>query len=79
MLVEVAETSAEYDREVKVSLYTQARVAEARLVDLVEECVEIYRNPSPQGYGETRRRWRGQSLAPHAFPGLDVAVDAILS
>ena len=78
LLVEVAETSTEYDRQLKVPLYAQAGITEVWLVDLEGECVEVYRNPSPQGYGEIRRHWRGQSLAPHTFPDLDVAVDEIL-
>jgi len=79
LLVEVAETSVEYDRQMKTPLYAQGGIAEAWLVDLVGECIEVYRSPSQQGYGEIWRRWPGQRLAPHAFPDLDLAVDEILS
>lgn len=78
LLVEVVEPSAEYDRQIKMPLYAQAGVTEVWLVDVVGECVEVYRDPSRQGYGEMRRRWRGQRLAHYAFPDLDVAVDEIL-
>lgn len=78
LLVEVAETSAECDRQVKTPLYARAGIAEVWLVNLLGECVEVYRNPSPRGYGEIQRYWHGQALAPHAFPDLDVAVDEIL-
>lgn len=78
LLVEVAETSPEYDRDVKLPLYARAGIAEVWLVVLSEEGIEIYRQPSSQGYGEVRRVGRGGSLAPLAFPELVLAVDEVL-
>jgi Uma2 family endonuclease len=78
LLVEVAETSSDYDRQVKIPLYAQADIPEVWLVDLQEEIVEIYRKPSPQGYGEVRQTRRGQLIPLEAFPDLELAVDEIL-
>jgi len=78
LLVEVAETSAEYDRQVKVPLYGRGGIREVWLVDLATEAVEVYRKPSPEGYKEVRRLGRGQTLSPEALPDLTLAVDAIL-
>lgn len=78
LLVEVAETSPEYDRDVKLPLYARAGIAEVWLVVLSEEGIEIYRQPSSQGYGEVRRVGRGGSLAPLEFPELVLAVDEVL-
>ena len=72
-IVEVGETSGNVDREMKVPLYARAGVPEVWLVDLGGECVEIYRNPGAQGYQEVRRVRRGERLAPHTFPDLDLA------
>jgi Uma2 family endonuclease len=79
LVVEVAETSADSDRNVKVPLYARAGIPEVWLVDLAEECVEIYRKPSPRGYGEVRRAWRGERLFPQAFPEMELAVDDVLA
>lgn len=78
LLVEVADTSTEYDRGVKLPLYARAGILEVWLVLLSDERVEIYRQPSPQGYGEVRRVGRGASLASVELPELVVAVDEVL-
>ncbi len=78
LVVEVAETSVRYDRDTKIPAYGRAGIAEAWLVDLAGEVIEVYTDPSAHGYRKTRRLWRGDSLAPQAFPGLKVAVDDVL-
>ena len=78
LVVEVAETSAAYDLEVKLPLYARAGIPEVWLVDLAEERVEVYRQPSPQGYQEVQRVRRGQHLSSQAFPNLELAVDDVL-
>jgi Uma2 family endonuclease len=50
LVVEVAETSADADRSLKIPLYARYGIPEAWLVDLLEERIEIYRHPTPQGY-----------------------------
>lgn len=79
LVVEVSDTSAEYDREVKLPLYAQAGIPEVWLVDLATEGVEVYRTPTPQGYREARQLRRDQRLAPQAFPTLDLAVDDLFA
>jgi len=78
LVVEVAEASSEYDREVKVPLYARAGIPEVWVVDLGRRTVEVYRTPSPQGYTGVQRVWADQSLSPMEFPDLIVAVDDIL-
>jgi len=78
LVVEVAETSAAYDREVKVPLYARSGIPEVWLVDLETGQVEVYRKPSPKGYREVRRAGSGQHLAPQALPDRELAVDAII-
>lgn len=78
LVVEVAETSSDYDRQAKIPLYAQAGIPEVWLVDLQEEMVEIYRKPSPQGYGQVQRARRDQRIAPEAFPDLELSVGDLL-
>ena len=78
LLVEVADTSVDYDREVKVPLYAQAGIYEIWLVDLVGEYVEVYREPAPNGYGEVQQRRRGEYISVQAFPDLDLSVNEVL-
>lgn len=50
LVVEVADTSADYDREVKLLLYGRYGIPEVWLVDLASECVDVCREPSMGGY-----------------------------
>jgi Uma2 family endonuclease len=77
-LIEVADTSVDYDRNVKLPLYAQAGIPEAWLVRLREACIEIHRSPAATGYQEMRTLRSGDSVSPLAFPDLELAVAAIL-
>src|SRR5262245_5072588 len=59
LLVEVADTSQRYDRQVKAPIYARAGVAEVWIVDLPAEVIEIYRDPTPGGYARVERVGRG--------------------
>ncbi|WP_325064593.1 Uma2 family endonuclease [Dolichospermum flos-aquae] len=45
LLIEVADTTVKYDREVKIPLYAEANIPEVWLLDVNQEVVEVYRNP----------------------------------
>jgi Uma2 family endonuclease len=78
LVVEVANTSLAYDRQVKAALYARANIPEYWIVDIKGERVEAYRDPSPIGYRSIRLFARGERLAPEFKPDLLVDVDAIL-
>lgn len=78
LVVEVAETSAEYDRQIKVPLYAKARILEVWLINLEGERVEVYRSPSPQGYLKAVTLHRGEKLSPESFPELELKTQDIL-
>lgn len=78
LVVEVADSSVEYDRKVKMDLYARNGVPETWLLDLPQNVLEIYRSPSPGGYREILIRRSGDRISPLAFPDLVVEVSAIL-
>ena len=78
LVVEVADTSAAYDREMKIPLYARFGIREAWVVDITGECVECYLEPSSEGYRKSQSYQRGQSISPNAFSELALAVDDIL-
>lgn len=78
LLVEVADTSLRYDREVKGPLYASAGVTEYWIVDVEGGAVDIYRDPAPGGYRQTQRITRGTPFSPEAFPDLVLSVFDIL-
>jgi Uma2 family endonuclease len=78
LLVEVSDSSLAYDRDVELRLYAEAGIPEAWLVDLNNQRIFVYRQPSPEGYQEVRAYYRGESISPQTFPGKAFAVSEIL-
>ncbi len=78
LLVEVADASLGYDRDVKVPLYAQAKVPEVWLMDLESDSIAVHREPSSEGYRSVQILRRGQRLSLQAFPDVSIAVDDLL-
>ena len=78
LVVEVAETSAEFDRQVKLPLYAEAGIPEVWLIDLAESRVETYRDPSASGYAQIQQRASGESLSPKSLPDVTISTAEIL-
>lgn len=78
LVVEVADSSAGYDRSVKAPLYAQQGIREYWLLDLRGQVLEVYRQASPSGYRAIRRLHRGDSIAMEAFPDIVFAVSSLL-
>lgn len=78
LLVEVADTTVEFDREIKLPLYARSGVREVWLVDLNENAIAVYREPSLSGYGQVQQLQRGQELTVQAFDDLRLSVDEVL-
>jgi Uma2 family endonuclease len=76
-VVEVAETSGGYDREVKLGLYAESAIAEVWLIDLTREILEVYTQPVNGVYQSLQSLGRGQALRPESFPHLALAADAV--
>lgn len=75
LLIEVCDTTARFDREVKLPLYARHGVAEVWLVDLEAGSVERCREPQPDaGAYAVRETVAAGTLAPAALPecGIDV-------
>lgn len=72
LIVEVADTSITYDRELKFPLYAEAGIQEAWLIDLTESRVEVHSSPESggAGYGKVSRFVRGERATSATIPGL---------
>jgi Uma2 family endonuclease len=77
LVVEVADTSLERDRALKLPLYARAGISDIWIVNLEEGEIEIYRTPSSAGYAEVQRLREG-TVTPLAFPGEAIGVEEIL-
>jgi Uma2 family endonuclease len=78
LIIEVADTTLEYDRQSKRNLYAQADVQDYWIVNLVDRCIEVFRHAEQGTYGSTRRFFPGDRVSPLAAPEADIRVDQML-
>jgi len=74
LIIEVADTSLEHDRNVKIPHYARTGIPETWLVDLQGDVITCYRRPGPDGYAEKITMTRGAILRP--LGALEVAISA---
>lgn len=79
LLIEVADTTLLYDRNVKVPRYARAGIPEVWVVDLSADSVIVHREPGPQGYHAVSVLRGDDMLAPQTLPGVAMRVTDILS
>ncbi len=83
LLIEVADTTLESDKEIKLPRYAASKIEEVWIVNLVDNIIEVYQEPLVLADGTAHYRKRayfvkGDTLAPKALPSLEIAVDDVL-
>jgi Uma2 family endonuclease len=79
LIVEIADASLRYDREVKLPLYARHKVPEVWIVDLPGRLVEVHREPEAgDRYASVTRVGPGEWLEPALLPGVVLAASDIL-
>jgi Uma2 family endonuclease len=78
IVIEVSDTTLEYDRKVKLPLYAAAGIPEAWLVNIPEERIEVYGDPTGGEYRGARSYARGRRLQSHTLEGLRLSVSKVL-
>ncbi len=78
LLVEVGDTSARFDREVKLPLYAAASVGEVWLLDVGAGTISVFGDPAAGGYRATATARHGDLLRPSALPGTELAAADLL-
>ena len=72
LVIEVSDASLEIDQQIKTPLYAENGIAEYWIVNLVDDCVEVHRDPTPAGLYRDVQIFRvGQTIA---VPGIAGAV-----
>lgn len=74
LLIEVADTSLAYDKGEKLVAYGRAGVRETWIINLIDQVIEVYREPHYGGYGSTNLRRSGDKVSSQAFPDVEVNV-----
>src|SRR5688572_29248487 len=78
LVIEVADSSLEYDRDIKLQFYARAAVPEVWIVDLNHAVVEIHRDPAGDDYAFHHVARRGETVSATNVPSASLLVDDIL-
>lgn len=85
LVIEVSKTTLDYDRTHKSSLYARASIPDYWIVNLVDRCVEVYREPvemagAPFGWGYSSRTvyHSDEEIAPLEKPEVKIKVSSLL-
>lgn len=78
LIVEVADTTLSFDRQQKKRLYAHTSIQEYWIINLIDEQLEVYRDPQGDDYTFKITLLSGQSIAPLATPKSSVPVTGLL-
>ena len=73
LIVEVSESSIDYDRDIKARVYARAGLAEYWVVDLNEDVVHVHSDPFSGIYRSVASYRRDQSIAPRLLPACTIS------
>jgi Uma2 family endonuclease len=79
LVIEVADSSLAFDRNVKLPLYAEAGIREYWIVNLLDEQLEVHRQPQLDGtYAQSLVLRASDTIEPLAFSGLPLDVSEML-
>lgn len=77
LLIEVADSSYQFDRTIKIPLYATTGVLEVWLIDLNRQRILLYSEPHEGSYKVMRQFRPGREIASVVAPALSLKVDTI--
>jgi Uma2 family endonuclease len=78
LIIEIADTSVDYDRNIKLPTYARSGIPEVLIANLPAETVEAYSAPGNGSYQRTRLYRRGESFSPEMLSGITIKIKDIL-
>ena len=79
LIVEIAQSSLDYDRTVKARLYAGAGIAEYWVADLDHHCVFVHSELRDGVYCTILQLQRGEPIGPQLLPECRIQTDALLA
>ena len=78
LLIEVADSSLKYDREIKLPLYAEAKIPEVWIVNLMDGLVEVYSRPKTSTYGLRQIYEAGETILSKPLE-MSISADCLLA
>lgn len=79
LLIEVADSSLDFDRTEKAELYAEAGIREYWIVNLIDRTVEVRRDPRKGRFAMIRAYSTGETIQPSAAPAVSLSVNDLFS
>lgn len=79
LLVEVADSTLDFDQTRKLEMYATARIPEYWIVNLLDSVLEVYREPLGRAYRALLRPGPDEDIAPLAAPAAGLKIRDLLS
>ncbi len=77
LVIGVADSSIEYDRNRKLPRYAAASIPESWIIDVTARTIARYSDPTNERYQQIVPAHRGQTLASAIIPAISIAVDSV--
>jgi Uma2 family endonuclease len=78
LLVEVADSSLNFDQNQKLRLYAIHNIPEYWLLNLIDNCLEVYRKPKGEVFAEKTTLYRGDNITLSQLPKITIQISDIL-
>jgi Uma2 family endonuclease len=78
LIVEVADSTINYDCQVKDKTYAKAGIPDYWVIDLKNRQFHIFRDPQPNGYASHLILAESQTVSPLAFPMVTISITSVL-
>lgn len=78
LIIEVADSSLAYDREVKAPAYARSRIADYWVLNVCDRQLHVFREPTEDGYQSEVILEETASISPLQFPAFNIAIGEML-
>ena len=78
LIIEMADSSLEYDQTVKMSLYAATGVPEDWIANLQNDRLMVFQDPHENAYRLIHELQRGDSIAPQQLQECRIPINALL-
>jgi len=78
LIIEVADTSLTFDREIKAKIYARSGIADYWVLNVGDRQLHVFREPTENGYQSEVILGETASISPIEFPAFNIAIQAML-
>lgn len=78
LVIEIADSSLAFDQSQKLRLYAMHKIPEYWIVNLIDNCLEVYIEPIGETYAQKSTLRAGSNVTLSQLPGLNMQVNDLL-